>query len=511
MKKYCVMQFSEGKFSAIEFFKKGNLFKITNHISFKLIDTDDPLLEIKTRLSQAGFKAVNTIFVAKSNVIKNEIKSFPKIPKKELAKVVEREAKRVFPDEEFFHDFVVLEEKEERKGKTVEALISVAPQKYIWEIFTFLRDLGKNPEIITTKIQSFMSLKHIIEREDETFGVLNLSSERSSFVIFKEKSEVIIEREIPITSSDTFGEGEVDSIMIEISRTVQYFKQKNRGFDVSTIYVTGNISNIDEMIDDLNELSPYNFIACNGERLSGKIEIGTGIEPMEFFSTYFDIIGAIFLIKEKEKVNLLPSFYFEKEIFKKRRRNIILSLILMVAILLPTTFVVEMFKRDIGKELEKQKKALQKLEMRRADIERVKSIRERIYNEMLTLGLEQVKIESIVKFFNFITLNTPSGVLLKSAEVKERGKNISVEVRGEVFSETPFLNNRIFNDFYLKMGAFPGIVKTSFSIEENTPQNFYEKAISTAEENLKGEKRKQKEIFRIRFKINLEINPHERK
>jgi len=102
MKKYCAMQYSEGKFSAIEFFKKGGLFKISNYLSFKVSDRESAGAEIKTRLVKEGIKASNTIFIAKSTLIKNDIKSFPKIPKRELSKVVEREAKRIFPDEEFF-------------------------------------------------------------------------------------------------------------------------------------------------------------------------------------------------------------------------------------------------------------------------------------------------------------------------------------------------------------------------------------------------------------------------
>ncbi len=511
MKKYCAMQYSDGKFSAIEFFKKGGIFKISNYLSFKVIDRENSSIEIKARLFKEGIKASNTIFIAKSTLIKNEIKTFPKIPKRELSKVVEREAKRIFPDEEFFHDFIVLEEKEERRGRVVETLVSVAPQKYIWELFTFLRNIGKTPEIITTKIQSFIALKKIIEKDKETFGILNISPEKSTFVIFKENSNTIVERDIPVTGSDIFSDNDVDNIMVEISRTIQYFKQKHRGFDVSSIYIVGNISNLKEVINDLNEVSPYNFILCTGEKLSAKIEIPSGFEPVEFLSTFFDLLGAVFLIKEKDKINLLPSFYYEKEVFKKRRRNFILSFILLLAIIIPTTVIVEKFKSDAVNELKVQSKALQKLEMRKAEIESIKSRRRKIYEQMLSLGLEQLKIEEIVKFFNFLTLNSPSGIFLKEAEIKDNGKGLSIRIKGEALSDTPFLNNRIFNDFYLRIQAFPGIKSSKFSVEEGKKRALGEELISNIKSDIAGEKQNlEKKDFKILFTINLEIEPDER-
>ncbi len=513
-KRYCAIQYSDGKFSAMEFVKKGSLIKIKSAVSSQINNTskEEAVEEILNLLKENKISANNTIFIAKSPLIKNEIKSFPKMPKKELAEVVEREAERLFPDEEFFHDFIIIEEKEERRGKKVDVLISVAPQNYISELFSFLRKIGKTPELITTKIQNYIGLKSIVEENEETFGFLNLSPEKSSFIILKGNSKFIIERDIPTSKTDIFSETEADNILVEISRTIQFFKQKNRGYDLTKIYVVGKIENLEETVRDLDEMSPYNFILCTGEKLSNKIEIEKGVNPISFLSSYFDILGSVFLVKEKEKINLLPSFYFEKELFEKRKKSFFITIVLLILILIPSFFVMEKMKAEIKKELIIQESALKKLDIRRRDIEKVKSKREKVYKEMLLLGLEQRKIETIVKFFNFLTLNTPDGISLDSAEVSEKEYAWEIRLEGKVSSDTPFLNSKIFNDFYLKLGAFPFVLKSNFDIIEGGKDSTTHEMISDIKEKLIPEEKikKEKDKFTIKFKILLEIGFNEK-
>jgi Tfp pilus assembly PilM family ATPase len=514
---YLVMEYYGGELKLLEVKKVRKHYEIKKYLKLKIYDEENPKHEIKIRLKEEGIKTDKVVFILKSSLLKNLIKSFPKIPKKELKLVIDREAKKEAKNEKIFYDFIPLEEKKERDITKQEILLSIAPQELIWKAFSFLREIDKSPINITSFYQSFILGRRIvkIEKTDKTFGILNIHEKKSSFLIFKGDSEYILERDIISVSGEEINEDTTETLLMEINRTIQFFKQKNRGYEISSIYITGTIRNIEEVASALNEMLPFsvNPIPANKILELLKIKLEEGESPYSFISDFFTLFGGIFIPETKEKINLLPSYYYEKEAFKTRLLTFFITTALLSGILMLSTFFIEKTKKSIDKELEKQKSALNKIKTRLQKIEDVKQKREKYNEALLLLGNSKASVERIIVFFNFLTLNTPEGIHLKEAIIDKKRTNYEIKISGITDSSAPFMSNELFRLFYDKLTAFPYLSNISFSLHQKDmkEEKIIEKTINTAK-NLKdniigpdNSEEKKKQILSFEIKMRLKI------
>jgi len=467
IKNFLIIKYNDGIFKVLEVSKKRNKLYINNWLSFELIDKDNPLPEIKKRFQENNINFKKVIILTSSPEVKNEIKAYPRMPSKDLKTVVEREVKKSFTTDNFFFDYLIAEEIDSRKRSENKVLISMADENHIWDVFTFIRNLEKTPYAITSKHQNDLLLRTFIKEEDKTIGFLNIRPKRSCFILLKENSNIILEREIHTSEAPVFETSNLENILMEINRSIQYFKQKNRGYDVSKIYVVSSFENPEQIIDILNTRLPFEISLLPVDRVKNLVKIGIPEnEYLYFISEYCELIGLIFLPYQKEMINLLPSYYFEKEIYRKRINSFIITIAIILFLLISSTFFIENLKHNASNEFEKQKKALNKLSSRVNEINQIKNTRKIIYQEMETLLREPKSLKNIVLFFNYLTLNTPQNVNLYSASIEKDLNNWRVSLEGVILSNSSFLNNEIFKDYYQKIGLFPDTIETDFSINQ---------------------------------------------
>ncbi len=515
MKKYLVMEYHGGELKLLEVKKTRKRYEIKKYLKFTVYDEDNPEQEIKIRLKKEGIKADKVIFILNSSLVKNVIRSFPKIPQKELKLIIDREVKKEAKDEKIFYDFIPLEEKKERDTTKKEILVSVAPQDLIWKAFSFLRGIEKSPIIITSFYQSFILGRRLlkIEEKDKTFGILNIHMKKSSFLIFKGGSEYVLERDIISVSGEEINPDTIETLLMEINRTIQYFKQKNRGYELSSIYITGTINNIEEVSSALNEMLPFIVqpIPVNKVLNFLKITIEENLSPYSFLSEFFTLFGGIFIPDAKDKINLLPSYYYEKEAYKTRLLTFLITTTLLFGILLTSSFFIKRTKDSVEKDLEQQKIALDKIKSRMQAIEEIKHKREKYHNALLILGNSKKAVEKIILFFNFLTLNTPDGIHLKTADIDKEGAGYEIILTGVTDSVAPFMSNELFKIFYDKLSSFPYVSKISFSLQQKevNKDNVIKKTMNfttNITENIispeKTEKMKKQVLF---FEIKMRI------
>ncbi len=517
MRKYLVMEYFGGEFKLIEVKKTGKHYEIIKYMKTDVYSPESPESEIITRLKEAEIKAEKVVFVSKSSALKNMIKHFPNMPKKELKLVIDREVKKETKDEKVFYDYIVLEKKAGRIGTEKEVLISIAPEELIWKTFSFIRDMEKAPFIITSFYQSFISARKFVKIEEEknTFGVLNISTKKSSFLIFKGDSEYVLEREIISSGENIFVGESIETLIMEINRTVQYFKQKNRGYEISNIYITGSFDGIEEVASALNDMLPFSVSPLPAETIIKffRVNLKDGEDPQKFVSEYFSLFGGIFVPNEKNKINLLPSYYYEKESFKKRIISFSITSSLLLLILLLSTFFIEKTKNNLKKDLKEQQTAIVSISNRLQQMENIKTLRKKYYEELNALGIEKQSVEKLILFFNFLTLNTPEGIHLTRCTITRDGINYKISVEGVTDSILPFVGNQLFKSFYDKLSAYPLLTDFSFSLTQKDMrgEGTLNKVVDTMKdiseqitpsENQKEEK-KQKLSFKISFKVNV--------
>jgi len=419
-----VIEIEPGKELAVKAFGVSNL-------EFKEKPSPEELLRAQTEaLSEAiaslppRKKFDNVVSLVSGREVRTRILSFPPMPRKEVAGVVEREVRKdaAVPIEDLIYDYSLLRMVRERGQDKQQVMIVSVNRDMVYENIGVLRTFGILPAGITTSSNGLYAAlsRSAPWSSDEAVGLIDIGANICTMFIFGNDT-LYFQREIFTGYDDmkaVFEEGEEEGEMdfgpgvaggpssideipalqrvaTELKRSFLYYKQQFRGNIIKKLYVSGEgvrLPRVDEFLAEGLEDVEIKFLnPFEGINLEG---LGAQATELETLAPRFATCAGLALDPPKLlRINLLPS-EIKAQAFVAIKRFVYAGLVVVVVALIAIFYMV------LGKELDEARDAY---EVEKANYDELKPGLEELKGVNAQIAMFQSYSELLAK----LTKNEP--------------------------------------------------------------------------------------------------------
>jgi Tfp pilus assembly PilM family ATPase len=434
--------------------------------------------------------------------------SLPILGKNEMQAVVRRELKKIVPEasaKDIAFDFWY--DKSTRKGRKADVLIGMIPRESSKRIMTLMEHADLDTQLITSVPLGLISALGMMGEQflKKVAAIIHLERDRSYLVIAnrgewmfsREFQSVLIEEKpkeegkTPLEVNRTFVSAryiaDQERLLIEVNRSLLYFKQRFRGEGVSLAVLSGEAFNLEELVESFKDnlgiqaaiFSPLSAFQTDhmGDRAS---KLGRILPSLAL------PLGAAMQNLRDAKLNFVPPDYIARH--KTRARRFILSAAAVVSLILIITGYVMV--RNTRLELERllaqenQEQVIADLTRKLDDLAEVTAQRQLAVTreEFLShFSAEQSPVENLLIALSYYV---PDNMTLYNLNVDRENDN-TTELVGRVRGTGIADSDAIFNNFYNR-------IKSSGLFSEVA-----EPLLSSTIEN---------EVYILEFKIDCKLN-----
>jgi hypothetical protein len=454
------------------------------------------------------------------------------MPRKELKVVLMREIRdQAGVEEPFIFDFKV--EQEENKGQVgFSVAVFYARTRELLELLSRLKKLGVEPAKIIPQMDCFYSLISS-EETDAGTAFFEVSGNMVNLNICQKK-KWLYKREFTFSRAkdDQTNEACLERISIELTRTFQYFKQKNRSIKLSKLVIYGtnrNLLMIGNFLKDNFSLKVERMAEVN---FSESVKFSGNLENVSEFISYFaGSIGISQSIADKKELDLFPLEFREKETMPRRLLGLGISAGILLVIMGFASFYLEGIKNRYREQILKKDKFFnmvdfKEVERYRGFISKLSKDRQIRANKVLGQSNNPVEFINLTRkiregfyqreyFINFplqfsftaanflrkLSVVISGKIHLSSLTIKLDKSNLDFSLNGVISEEKKLLEK--FLDFYKKVENFNNILEVNFSkIQVDLNQSRFGKNKSNLTKS--GVKKRQQLFFSIRGTLELE-------
>ncbi len=388
-----VVEIEPGKETLVRAFGVSNL-------EFKGKPSPDEVVRAQTEaLSEAiaslppRKKFENVVSLVRGRDVRTRILSFPPMPRKEIAGVVEREVRKdaAVPIEDLIFDYSLLRMVRERGQDKQQVMIISANRDLVYENINVLRTFGVLPAAISaSSCGLYASLSRSgIWSSGEAIALIDIGADISTMLIFGNET-LYFQREIFTGYNDmrtAFEEGEEEAEMdfgpgvaggpssieeipalqrvaTELKRSFLYYKQQFRGNIVKKLYVSGEgvrLPRIDEFLaEGLEDVEIKFFSPLEGLNLEGLGSQSTELETLA--PRFASCLGLALEPPKLIRINLVPA-EIKAQAFVAVKRFVYTGLVVVVLAIIGLFYLF--LRGDLGK-------AREKFEVEKANYEELK-------------------------------------------------------------------------------------------------------------------------------------------
>ncbi|HUU27446.1 MAG TPA: hypothetical protein VM123_06510 [archaeon] len=415
--------------------------------------------------------------------------TLPVLGRNEMQALVRRELKKIVPDaspKDLAFDYWY--EKAAKKGRKTDVLIGLVPRESSQKIISLMEHIELDTQLITTvPLALIAALETMGEKYlSKITAMIHLERGRSFLVIsnrgnwvFSREFQSVLNKEV---HEDT-GKGQLDvqrrfvsarymadqeRLLIEVNRSLLYFKQRFRGEGVSLAVLSGEAYNLDDIAESFGKslgveagvYSPgeYFHLGHLGERAD---------KLRRIFPSLILPLGAALKTVREAKINFVPQAYIDRRKTRIRRLAVIAASVLLLAVMSLVYMMLHNTRMDLQRTLQEnnEQKALAELNKRLDDIAEISAQRDlaKVRSEFLARFTARKSPEENL----LIALShlTPNEVLLYNLIV-DRQKGDSTEIDGEIRGTGIADSDRTFNEFYNRLknsGLFSEVSEPVFS------------------------------------------------
>ena len=281
----------------------------------------------------------------------------PILGKNEMQAVVRRELKKIVPEataKDIAFDFWY--DKNTRKGRKSDVLIGAIPRESSRRIIALMEQANLDTQLIANVPLALISALGVMGEQylKKVTAIIHMERDRSYLVIanrgdwiFSREFQSVLTKEqpqeeegMPLRVARRFVSAryvaDQERLMIEVNRSLLYFKQRFRGEGVSLAVLSGEAFNLEDVIKSFKDnlgieaalFSPLDAFKTDhlGERAA---KLG------RIFPSLALPLGAAMQDLRGAKLNFVPPAYISRH--KARARRIILSVAAAVVLVLLTT------------------------------------------------------------------------------------------------------------------------------------------------------------------------------
>ncbi|HUT03848.1 MAG TPA: pilus assembly protein PilM [bacterium] len=358
-------------------------FGVSN-LEFKEKPSPDEVVRAQTEaLSEAiaslppRKKFESVVSLVRGRDVRTRILSFPPMPRKEVAGVVEREVRKdaAVPIEDLIFDYSLLRMVRERGQDKQQVMIVSANRDLVYENINVLRTFGILPAAIAApSCGLYASLSRSgVWSSGEAVALIDIGGDISTMFIFGNET-LYFQREIFTGYDDmktAFEEGEDEAEMdfgpgvaggpssieeipalqrvaTELKRSFLYYKQQFRGNIVKKLYVSGEgvrLPRIDEFLaEGLEDVEIKFFNPLEGLNLEGLGSQSTELETLA--PRFASCLGLALEPPKLVRINLLPS-EIKAQAFVAVKRFVYTGLVVVVLAIIGLFYLF--LRDDLGK------------------------------------------------------------------------------------------------------------------------------------------------------------------
>lgn len=385
--------------------------------------------------------------------ILHRVLSFPPMPRRELALVMQREISAVegVSAEDAIFDWEVMEEDVPGKLEEVHVLLAIAPKGDVESAGRLLETLGLRPVLLTTAPVALLRALRLVAGGGRGFqALLRLSAHQSCLLGVRDGVWNFYREFFSQTSGDE-GDGLFGEALREVNRALLYQRQKYPEGAVMSVLVSGD-KGLSELGTRLKEAGVLSELVRPNPNLDLK-PLGERANLFaHLFPSFLVPLGLLSAVSLDQGINLLPR---GRRLWLWRPRLSFSWVSRPVAACVGIVLVVALHLLLMGWEaryerlLEKRKTLHdQWLPAIRAGEER-KALEERLTALQQALGLQRTE-ESWVFLFKTISRIVPPDLVLQTLTAerdKEKGLWV-IALKGEVVAGDTYLAQAHFNRFY---------------------------------------------------------------
>lgn len=399
----------------------------------------------------------------------------PIIGRNEMPTIVRRELKKILPEaspKDISFDFWY--DKNAKRGRKADVLIGVVPKDSTQRIVSLMEQVGLDTELLTLVPLALISaLKTLDEKYLKSVtAVVHLERERSflaianrgNWVFSREFQSVLVKEEMPEEAGKTdldakrkFASAryrvDQDRLLVEVNRSLLYFKQRFRGEGVSFAVLSGEAYNLDKVAESFQSnlgveaeiFSPVEFFDFEhlGER-AAKLK--------RIFPSLALPIGAAVQTLRDAKINFVPPDYINRYKTKARRLIMVAVSVIFFLAMITGYLMVRHTRLELERaaQVNDQEKELADLTKKLDELAQITTQRHlaRTRKEFLERRTSlKSPTESLLLCLSQIV---PDDLLLFNLTVDGKNGN-STEIVGQIKGRGIADSDKIFSSFFEKL------------------------------------------------------------
>lgn len=444
---------------------------VTIHAGYymALSQGDDAIEIAASKLKQENLLDIPAYIIPPRDFMQSHVFHLPRMPDKEINKVLPREIADVSDSREtmvynYFKNGMVREKMVEK----LEIACFFTPQKRAFEFLNRLKSKGINPVKIIPEVQG---LKSLLETNKELAGerdgvvFLELMGSRINLNIFK-SSFWSLEREFPFhfEVSDQLTEEDLSRISIELNRTFQYFKQRNRTYGVNKVLLYGSNTNIKHLKEFIADNHPVHAEIVNPGLFKAKIVFPPHLkEKDEFLLLFTTCVSVAMSMTRKKVLDLFPREFTEKERLPRRLLGLSISAIVVGSILIGSTIWFERVRASYKKDIRDLQKTYLSLSKNAATIENTKHLRIDYFKKRFFAEIPVRYSYGAADFVRRLSQIVTEKVSLTNLDIDPRGQDFSFVLNGSIIADDNIGAQAEFLRFYQQLKEFEDMIDITFS------------------------------------------------
>lgn len=404
----------------------------------------DLFATIAAKLNEEGMLSIPAIIIPPSDLVKKLNIPLPKMPDKEIRKILPREiATAADSNEPMIFNYLKNGIIEDRQVEKMEISTVYCEEQKMNEFLTQLKNVGIHVIHIIPMIQglkTLASLNHAFGTEKTGAVFLEMIENRISLNIFRNKywaleREFMFRMERLAHDEDLLDE-DFTRISTELNRTFQYFKQRNRGFAIDQILLYGASNTLTNLKNLINDNHPVTASVVQLEHFGGKLVLPPYLANLEEFLNLFAVsLATAIAVSAKNPLDLYPREFQEKTRVFSRVLGLTISTILIATILLASVFYFEGIKNSYKNDVKAMEKTYQVMSKNSNTIMDTKIQRTDVLKRRYYLDYPARYGYAAADFVRQLSLITNPNIELLQLEMNPAGQVFKFTLEGRILAE----------------------------------------------------------------------------
>lgn len=402
--------------------------------------------------------------------------SLPALNRNEMEALVRREVKKIVPEagnRDVVSDFW-LDRGAKRAGRKAEVLIGVVPRENPGRIIGLMENCELETQLISTVPLSLISalgpygdraskrITAVVHLErDRSFLVI---SNRGTWVFSREFQSVLSKQEsenqsqTPLQTRRQFASAryiaDQERLLIEVNRSLLYFKQRFRGEGVGLIVMSGEAFNLDEISVAIGKnigIESCTYLPSEGFQYR---QLGERAEKLErIFPSLVLPIGAALQNVKDAKLNFVPPAYMSRRQARLRRTLTVAAAVFIFMALSVGYMMIRNTRVDLEQTIRENRQEEKLAELTR-DLDKIAGVKQsRDLADLRRVFLARFQAAGSNERMLLLALSNflPEKACLLNVKMDENGEKPSVSIAGQIESNSIAETDAVLNLLYQRL------------------------------------------------------------